>query len=273
MRVATQFHHAEGNAMFFRPLFVLLAALFVTLSTSVEGRELRIGDTAVDVQIHVNGDGATFIRVHENETDAGFVGRRIVALHGGRFIDLAHRGTRDIAFAMQGALYRIDPNRIFTPEGIVKTLRTNDRTGIARAHAEVKKFADAILSIIGAGQPPIALHNNRGVGFGLSSYERRGLFASGSGKTLVYRGTTGGQNFYVVTAHALFEGFLRKGISVVYEPRGYNDGSLSYRYARDGIPYINVETVFGQRELQMQLAREAADLIMRKKPATEGRSR
>lgn len=260
--------------MFFRSLALAFA---LTLAVPAQGGEVTrseqrvvVGDTTVRLQAYAHGEGPTFIRVHENETDAGIVGKRIVAELGGRFIDLVHRGSRDVAFTMGGSSYLIDPNRIFTREGIVRTLRASDRKDVAPAIAAVSVFAGAILDFIGEKRPLIALHNNRGAGYGLSSYERSSSIQSADGGTMVYRGATGGHNFFLVTVQEFFASFLRRDISVVYEPHGLNDGSLSYRYSKDGVAYINIETIFGQRELQMQLAREAAALMMQKSATVGG---
>src|SRR3989344_3845011 len=262
MRVVT-IHEMGRYAMLFRKIALFavlaLASPAVGAELTVDDKHVFLGDTSITLRVYSKGGGPTFIRVHQNETDAGIVGQRIVAELGGRFTDIVHTGERNITFTMSGHRFSIDPNRIFTKEAVEKAVRPNAKYDVMSIRTQIASFASAVLELVGVRRPLIALHNNRGGLFRLATYQKGGLMYR-DGKTFAHEGKTGRHNFVIVTKRELADKFVELGVSVVYQPLAadVNDGSLSYRYGRDGVAYVNVETLFGQRDLQMRLAGEAA---------------
>ena len=234
---------------------------------TVDNKHVFLGETPVTLRVYSKAEGPTFIRVHQNETDAGIVGQRIVTELGGRFIDLVHAGGRIVTFSMQGGQYEFDPNRIFTPEGIVRTVLGSNRRDLVKARSVVATFAQSILSLIGERQPLIALHNNRG-GVRVSHYREEGpKYRLG---TWAHLGATGESNVVFVTTQDLALFFVRSGVSMIFELDPLDDGSMLVRYRHSGLTYANVETLIGQSDLQMQLARDVARVIG-KQPAVLSR--
>ena len=236
---------------------ITLPMAAVAIETTVEtvDHAVQIGESTVTLREFRNGDGPTFLRVHHNEVDAGDVGKKIVTEGGGRFIDLVHPGGRSVSFTLDGAKFWFDPNRIFTKEGIVRTVHGQRKD--TRVLDAVQAFADRILVL--CGNPPVlvALHNNSGGTFGLHSYLPGGTDYLGAGKSYAHLGEGGVNNFLIVTTMDLFTTFANRKVSVAYQVPAYdkNDGSLSYRFGKDGKAYINVEVLLGRRELQMQIVR------------------
>ncbi|MEK7098626.1 MAG: hypothetical protein AAB908_01875 [Patescibacteria group bacterium] len=222
---------------------------------------IALGDTTITLREFKRGTGPTFVRVHHNETDAGVVGERLVSELGGRFIDLLHPNGRNVSFKLDGARFWFDPNRIFTPEGIAKTLQGQRKN--PHAAEAVKALADRILELCGNQPILVALHNNSGL-FGLDSYMKLPL-SRGIGRTLVNVGDGGNNNFVIVTTKELYTTFSGKNVSTVYQDPKYdlNDGSMSYRMGIEGKAYINLETLLGKRDMQWKMARDIHDFLSR----------
>ncbi|MBI2610716.1 hypothetical protein HYW60_02150 [Candidatus Kaiserbacteria bacterium] len=252
--------------MFFH-IVIAFALLFATPAQTDTVRTdhiVHMGDTTVTLREFHRGEGPTFIRVHHNEIDAGVVGERLVAELGGRFIDLIHARGRMVSFRLGTIEHEFDPNRIFTHEGIVRTLRASGPID-PKAYVAVQSLADRILALCASSMPLVALHNNAGRGYGILSYAKVGLYYRGNGKTFVHIGAGGAYNFVIVTTEDLFAKFTKQNVSVVYQDPAHdiNDGSLSYRYGKDGKSYINVETLLGKRDVQWQMVRDIHGMLMK----------
>jgi hypothetical protein len=128
---------------------------------------------------------------------------------------------------------------------------------------EVEKLADKIVELCG-NRFVVALHNNRG-GFSIRWYEQGGESYRGA-HSLVHRGKVGTEHdFVIVTWRTLYEMFAVADYGVVYQEPSHdvNDGSLSYRYGRDGVPYVNVETSYSAGDTQWNIVKFAYELYMR----------
>lgn len=66
-----------------------------------------------------------FLNLHENENTSVVAARSFLLTHGGSLVKFHNGNSRLISFRMAagGALYSVDPNRIFTEEGIVATMK------------------------------------------------------------------------------------------------------------------------------------------------------
>ena len=122
-------------------------------------RVISIGDTTVRLVQENYGDGKVFVHLHANETTAARAARRVAGLQGGTLITLQHDKSRDIEFNYHGRHYAFDPNRIFTHQGIVDTLKQHNCYDY-QVVPEIKRLAQQILAAIPEGKI-IAVHNNK----------------------------------------------------------------------------------------------------------------
>ncbi|WP_028388880.1 hypothetical protein [Legionella fairfieldensis] len=212
---------------------------------------IKLGNTPVKI-IKQIGRGKTFIHLHENEITALAAAKRFIRKEGGTLITLRHSGKRNIVFYLKGVRYEFDPNRIFTDQGIKKTLKQFGHYSPA-AHHEVKQFAVKIIKLLPHKGKVIAVHNNRD--YSIQEYFPRHSLATDV-KALHYRPETNYRNFYFVTKK---EDYLRlkklKYNVALQAANAQNDGSLSYYLAKKN--YINIESAYGQLKTQLKMIRSA----------------
>src|SRR3989338_7813600 len=103
-----------------RRIILLVGILFSSLLWADE-EIVQLGDEQVIIQTE-GSQGHFYVHVHQNETTALQAARAVVKKKGGRILTLKHHGGRNIVFNYQGKRYEFDPNRIFTDNGIKRTL-------------------------------------------------------------------------------------------------------------------------------------------------------
>jgi hypothetical protein len=219
-------------------------------------RPLRLGETMVDV-VTSEGPGSRhlYCNLHDDENTSVEAGLAVVRRRGGRLIELRHGGRRNITFQLRGEPFIVDPNRIFTTEGVRQTLsRLSRRTGEVE-HA-VERFAGDLLSIysIERADVVIALHNNTDGDYSALSYRKGGVFASDAVDVFIKDGSDP-DDFFFVTEHSVFDALRRRGYNVVLQDnrRVTDDGSLSVYCGKSGMRYINVEAQRGHLEQQVAM--------------------
>lgn len=229
--------------------FLYLYFIFNSL-IHAETHTLKLGNTKV-VIIKQKGKGKTFVHLHENEVTALAAARLYVAKVGGTLITIKHSGERNIVFYLKGVRYEFDPNRIFTDQGIRKTLKKFGRYS-PEAHFAVKKLANQILVLIPMGKV-VAVHNNRD--YSIKEYFPKHPLARDV-KALYYRSNSNHRNFYFVTKRTEFNRLKKLKFNVALQAKNaQDDGSLSYYLANKN--YINIETAYGALSTQFKMLRSA----------------
>ena len=174
---------------------------------------------------------------------------------GGRLVELQHGGKRDITFRLDGGDFAVDPNRIFTPEGVRRTLTKLSRS-TAEAERAVGRFAGELLAIdaIERADVVIALHNNSEGQYSAKSYEKEAIYAQDASDVFIKDGSDP-DDFFFVTEAAVFDALRRRGYNVVLQDNRQvtDDGSLSVYCGRAGVRYINVEAQKGHLDQQVAM--------------------
>jgi hypothetical protein len=222
-----------------------------------------IGDTAVRLVVDDQPPpGVTYVQLHENESTAAEAAARVLRRRGGRLVRLRAQGQRLVSFVADGRHYTFDPNRIFTPAGVSRTLRRYS-ADVPRARAEVAAFAERVLRAITAPAPTlvIAPHNNSAGGYSIRSYVPGGRLARDAAQ--VHAGGGDPDDFCLVTDVSVFEELERRDVNVVLQDpvRVDDDGSLAVHCQRHGLRYVNVEARDGhlaQQVALLELVREVA---------------
>ncbi|MBY0538675.1 protein tyrosine phosphatase [Patescibacteria group bacterium] len=239
----------------FRKAIILLMALVAISSTAVSDtvkpsiKEMYLGETKVELEVISSGRGPVFVVLHENEATAIATAKKLLPTSGGMLIILRHSGERNVKFMLKGQTYQFDPNRIFTPQGIKKTLRGGSAP---EAAAAVRALAKIILVEIGR-RPIVALHNNTNGNYSLVSYLPGSQYSSDAAEVHQVP-TLDPDDFFFTTEESVFLEAKKDGFNVVLQSGVVtDDGSLSVYSLRRGQPYVNVEAEHGKKKVQLEM--------------------
>ncbi|WP_199484632.1 protein tyrosine phosphatase [Legionella drancourtii] len=230
--------------------YCLLVLLFFCQFAYAMNHIVMVGDEKVEI-MHMLGRGKTFIHVHHNEQTALKAAQAVIKQEGGSLITLVHSGGRNIVFHLNQTRYEFDPNRIFTDNGIKKTLATLSQYS-PEAHKEVRKLAEKIKQLLPAGKV-VAVHNN-------SSYSLKDYLPGNplerDAQAIHMLPRNYYRNFYLVTKISDFLRLKSKGYNgILQKNSATDDGSLSIYLAKN--EYINVEAGYDQLLEQIKMLQHA----------------
>jgi hypothetical protein len=223
-------------------------------SLDLTASKIQLGDSSVYL---VKNEGSTdqvlLMNVHENEQTA--IG---AMLYGGSKLDLPivylHQNKqRRIAFSANDTVYSIDPNRIYTDTGRVRTLKDSMNYSLFGLK-QTKKIADIILQEIDGKEWLITLHNNTDSNYSILSYAEGGGEAQNAGE-LFMNEKEDPDDFVYTTDKTLFEFLKSRNVNVVLQSSNsfIDDGSLSIYCGLHGIRYANIETQHAHLSTQIEL--------------------
>ena len=201
------------------------------------------------------------MNVHENEQTA------IAVMVQGNYklklpiVFLHQNKQRRIAFAANDTLYSIDPNRIYTDTGRVRTLKDSmyySSFGLS----QTKKLADLVLTELNGKEWLITLHNNTDSNYSILSYTEDGGEAKNTGELFINT-TEDPDDFVYTTDKTLFEFLKSKKVNVILQSKDtfVDDGSLSIYCGINGIRYANIETEHGHLSKQIELLNLLAEFL------------
>jgi hypothetical protein len=209
----------------------------------------RLGDSHVTIQALQYGNSRefVFVNLHDNENTAVSSAKKVLEKRGGLLLKISNNSKRDIRFKLSGKYYTFDPNRIFSPGGIDKTLRQYGRHS-RQAARELKLFADRLVNLIpDEMECLVALHNNSDEGFSVTDYlpgnekaidAKESYIASGQDK----------DDFLITTDSVLYRLLCSRNYNTVWQDNECvtQDGSLSVYFGQQNRRYINCETEHGK---------------------------
>lgn len=227
--------------------------IFISTISNAYAREypVKLGDSTVTIVQEQHGKGKSFIHVHQNEVTALKAAQAIIRSEGGRLITLVHSGQRNIVFTLHHTRYEFDPNRIYTDQGIQKTL-TEFGPYSKEAHRAVKRLANKIKYILPPGKI-IAVHNNES--YSLQDY-LPGHPLANDARLLHKNEQHYFRNFYLVTHKKDYRRLTKLKFNSIWQAmNATDDGSLSIFLANRR--YVNVEAGYDQLATQINMLRHA----------------
>lgn len=249
------------------PVFILVSLDFISIAQ--HSCYFEMGDSLVSI-VHENRESDSnilFINVHENEA---------TSINALRFFDLGicyefvwlqHNATRRVYFNHKEEIFSVDPNRIFSHEGIVETLTYDKVPGCfstpnRKAERMAKSLAHEILKYVHDAEWIISLHNNTPDNYSIKSYLPEGDEALNT-KEVFINEEMDADDFIYTTDEKLFMALKQKNINVILQDNVncVNDGSLSVYCGLKGIPYANVEAEDGHVEEQMRLIAAVVEVV------------
>jgi hypothetical protein len=235
----------------------LLVMLLCLQSNAVAAESVNypLGDSIVSIEVISRKQSFVFFLPHDNEKTAQLVAQEVLANSAGRVVMLTHKGGREISFAVEGTKYIFDPNRIFTPKGLLKTLHRKDGGTVSgEAQKQVEGFASSVLQKIRLNKSSrrlIALHNNTNGAYAITSYLPGGKFAQDA-EAVFINPDQDSDDFFFVTVLGDFQALKELNFNVVLQSSSVtDDGSLSVWAAKNNVPYINVEAESGHKVQQV----------------------
>ncbi len=269
-------------------LFILLYILSFPYSDEVSSNNLKNSDFTDDIindcdiiywdsvirynlgndiiEIRINGkssDKYILINLHENEVTSINAAKEIIDNFGGYFIYISQSGERNIKFTLDSIPYAFDPNRIFTREGIKKTLHNLGNFSL-EAENEVFKFANYLLDFLTKDSVCIiAVHNNYDGNYSAKSYYRKN---KQDAKRVYINPSEDVDDFFFVVQERDFDFFKSQGYNVVLQDNENvnDDGSLSVYCGKNNIRYINVEVQEGKLQTQYKMILSAINYLSEK---------
>lgn len=228
-----------------------------SLSTT-EQFSLLVGDTLINItretfpspsfssssndEKGLNNIKLAFLNLHENENTSVVSARSYMLYFGGSLVKFSNKHSRLVDFSLDSNHYSVDPNRMFTPEGIEASLKQYS-TYTPEAAAEVSKLAEYVLDIYEFDEQStvLALHDNGGT-YGANSYLPGQTYENDAAAVNIVDGTNP-SDFYYVVDPAFYTSLKNASYNVVLQNNETvtNDGSLSYYSGVKGKAYINFE--------------------------------
>jgi hypothetical protein len=211
----------------------------------------KLSSNIIPLKLQQYGDKTdlVFINLHDDEYTSVDAVKRILETTGGLLIEVENELQRNIKFRIGKTTYRVDPNRIFSVEGIKASMEQLGYVSYS-AVAEIKKLGQRILQLIPEdAQCVIALHNNTPDLFTIQEYSAGNKRAGDSKKVFINPGEDA-DDFFLTTDATLYEHLADKGFNTILQDNKNckEDGSLSVYCGKNKIRYVNCETEHGKTE-------------------------
>jgi hypothetical protein len=210
----------------------------------------KLGERIIQVKMfqYGNAKDKVYVNLHDDEITAVNGAKKLLEKKGGFLIRIENYKTRNIRFKLDGKYYTVDPNRIFSREGIARSLIIFGNTS-PKAIDEIEKFANRILQLIpGNVSWVIALHNNTNGKYSINSYLPGGEKERDARKLNV-NPDLDADDFFFTTDSLLFSQLALEKYNTILQDNenAKKDGSLSVYCGERNIHYINCETEHGRQ--------------------------
>lgn len=224
-----------------------------------------LGNTRIPIKIEQFGSRTdlVYINLHDDESTSVIATRKLLKEEGGILIRIENKGNRNLRFRMGDRWYEMDPNRIFSREGIAVFLRGSGQYN-SRVVAEVEKLGQRILQLF--PKDPlciIALHNNTDGNYSINEYLPGKLRAQDASNVYINPRLDPDDHF-ITTVPELFNRLSEKQYNVMLQDNENcnQDGSLSVYCGNNGIRYVNLETEHGKIQEYTDMIRSLYNLLL-----------
>jgi hypothetical protein len=230
---------------------LLLACIFIYAQESIgftELPEIKLPVTEKTI-FYKLANNTIIINLHDDEITSVDATKRILEEQGGMLIELENKAQRNIRFRLGQYFYKVDPNRIFSKEGIKRSLTELGRTS-AKAIDEAAKLGERIIDLLPEQTAcVIALHNNTPGLFTANEYTPGNKRAKESKKVYI-NPEQDADDFFLTTDNSLYEKLADKGYNTILQDNKHctEDGSLSVYCGKRNIRYVNCETEHGKSQ-------------------------
>ena len=239
---ACAFSHGQQSIDFTQPIEPGITITEKTIFYNLAGNIVPI-----KIQQYGERTDIVFINLHDDEITSVDAAKRVLEEYGGLLIEIENNAQRNIPFKLDRYCYKVDPNRIFSVEGIKKSLEQLGRIS-GKAVDEVEKLGQRIIQLIPEeAKCIIALHNNTPDLFSVTEYAP-GNKRSVDCKKVYINAEQDTDDFFLTTDNNLYEKLADKGFNTILQDNKNctEDGSLSVYCGKKSIRYVNCETEHGK---------------------------
>ena len=209
----------------------------------------QIGETTLYIDCYQSNLGGELLYFHPHEDEVTSLQEavNIINKRGGTIYAIRSCGQRCITFTLDSISYTIDPNRMFSRDGIASNL-TQYGACSDKAIDAVFDFAMTVHGLLG-NRRVIAVHNTFNTDFNVRSYVNDdGTFDEDASDVYINPNQCTG-NFLLTTNPLVFSACKHNTINVVLQsPTVADDGSYSVFAQQHGIDYVNIEATRGDSE-------------------------
>ncbi|WP_231458557.1 hypothetical protein [Pedobacter sp. Leaf132] len=207
---------------------------------------------------------ATLLSLHDNENTAIATYESLATNIRFSLLELQQENQRLFIYQENGKDYIFDPNRIFSDEGIKKTLKPYD----ANTASKIKDFAAAIFKAFVLKNPNkylISIHNNTDEGpLSIRDYIKPNKYQN-EAKGVFVAPNMDEDDFFLVTEQEDFDYLkMHKQNVVLQSDKPTDDGSLSVYCEKNNIPYINIEAQNEHTKIQKEMMKIIYTLLKTK---------
>ena len=231
-------------------------AAFSNINVAEKTIFYKLAENIVPIKIQQYGErrDMVFINLHDDELTSVDAAKRILHEQGGTLIEIENNSQRNIGFKLGRRLYKVDPNRMFSKEGIKKSL---DQLGVTSPKAidEVEKLGQRVIQLLPEEATcVIALHNNSSDLFSVLEYAPGNKRAADSKKVYI-NNEQDADDFFLTTDNHLYEKLADSGFNTILQDNKHctDDGSLSVYCGKKNIRYVNCETEHGKTEQYFEM--------------------
>jgi len=228
---------------------------------------LAVKEITLSIQQYGIKNNIVFINLHADESTSLFAAQNILETEGGMLIVVENDQQRLISFMLGKNKYAVDPNRIFSRQGITKSLSEQGKKSL-KAVDEIEKFGERILQLIPEDVSCIiALHNNTPDFFSANDYCPGNKYAKEARK-IYLNPKEDTDDFFLTTDDTLYEKLANKGFNTILQDNKNctEDGSLSVYCGKRNIRYVNCETEHGKTEQYYEMIKTLLNQISTKNP-------
>ncbi len=215
--------------------------------------------------------GYTFVSLHDDENTSAEAAREFIAAEGGRLVELRHGRGRNVIIRHDGHRHPFDPNRMFTPTGLTRSLAYFQGFSSATL-LTAGNFARQVEQIIGIDTAGtiIAVHNNTNDRLTIRDY-RKGQIYGANTRAVHVAPDRDPDNYFFTNDEALFRALAAAHYNAaLMESEPSRDlGTLAFLTHQRGRRYVLVEAQHEAADQQREMLRSLVGLLAETAPQAE----
>ncbi|HVK96699.1 MAG TPA: hypothetical protein VM368_02725 [Flavisolibacter sp.] len=221
----------------------------------------NLGNRIVSFQEFKGKKKAPFIllSVHSNERTGIETAEAFSQEHKVPFFQILNENKRMIEFSNNEKKFSVDPNRIYTDEGVRASLSKNGNYDTSD-FVLLQQFNKFILEKLDPDKVLIAMHNNTEGEYDINRYLKD---LKADADSVHVNEKIDADDFFLTTDATIFCRLKCLNYNVILQNNSgaADDGSLSVLYGKRNLPYVNIEAQHGHKEEQVRMLNDLIKVL------------